>query len=584
MKNIFIKLLVTIVVLSFNSCNNFLDEVPDNRTEIDNIDKVKSLLVSAYIDKIPAAFLEPRTDGIIDHGATAYGPMSSSFHYNYSAFMWEEYPSISSGEDAEQYWAASYSAIAATNHALEAIEKLGTPKESLVYKGEALLARAHAHFSLLTIYSNFFDEKNKETNMGIPYVTKAEEVTNGQYDRGTVASTIELIKKDIDEGLKLSGETSDFLEPKFHFTHNAGLALALRVALYERRYNDVISLASNFFGEVSDYKKLYYGDKNPPEPILNQDGSETLIPSPYDITFKMTGSLLYNWSYITDHSSGVDAIGISFTNSDNENIILASEPYSLLDRTSISNTTIRYTHSSNSFSEITGKNASGVEWKLPLYTIGSAATTHSPAFLPKSYEDFKTTDLNAGSGIPYIRYSTYRTEEILLARAEAYAMIGEYDKALADLTMFAQNRVQIEEPHEEDEPVDDKALYALAQYFYSRDKVVNFYETALSSKDHYLYNTFNDDRFVNNDPESYEAKLQRGLVLSVLDARRMEFIYEGTRWFDILRWNIPVTHTTSAGLTSTLTPDDNRRVVQVPETVTLSGLKKNPFQTSNTWK
>ncbi len=35
------------MLLSMASCEKFLDEMPDNRTEIDSPDKVKQILVSA---------------------------------------------------------------------------------------------------------------------------------------------------------------------------------------------------------------------------------------------------------------------------------------------------------------------------------------------------------------------------------------------------------------------------------------------------------------------------------------------------------------------------------------------------------
>ena len=251
---------------------------------------------------------------------------------------------------------------------------------------------------------------------------------------------------------------------------------------------------------------------------------------------------------------------MAFGNANNANIILAAEPYSLLNRTSMSTAYTRYTHGGKEFNAILGANASGVNWYMPTFGF-NAAPADAPGFLPKIYEDFKVTNINANTGQPYIRVALFRLEEALLARAEAYAMTGEYDLALADLTMFSQRRVQSTN---------------VAQYYYSRDKVVDYYTDVLTLSDHYMNSNFNAGRF-KADLSTYEGKLQRGLVLAVLDARRMEYIYEGMRWFDILRWNIPVTHTMLSGESSTLTPDDDRRVIQIPETASLSGLEKNPY-------
>jgi starch-binding outer membrane protein, SusD/RagB family len=63
---------------------------------------------------------------------------------------------------------------------------------------------------------------------------------------------------------------------------------------------------------------------------------------------------------------------------------------------------------------------------------------------------------------------------------------------------------------------------------------------------------------------------------AVLDFKRAFFLHEGMRWFDILRLHIPVTHTTVQGETFELTPDDNRRVLQLPSLTKQAGLEPNP--------
>ena len=46
-KNILGTLLIAISTVLF-SCDSFLDEVPDNRTQIDNAEKIAELLTKAY--------------------------------------------------------------------------------------------------------------------------------------------------------------------------------------------------------------------------------------------------------------------------------------------------------------------------------------------------------------------------------------------------------------------------------------------------------------------------------------------------------------------------------------------------------
>ena len=231
MRKLIAGLSVVFMVGLFASCNKFLDEMPDNRTQIDNLEKVKALLVTAYPARCYATWLEPRCDGMADHGATLDGTQPiASFAFIYTAYRWDEYPSMENDDDAEAYWTACYGAIAAANHALEALDELGHPKGSEPYRAEALLCRAYAHFCLLTLFTDFFDEANRGTNPGIPYVTEPEDVINKQYDRETVAATLAKVKDDLAEGLKGVGTASDFVQPKFHFTLDAARMLALRIA------------------------------------------------------------------------------------------------------------------------------------------------------------------------------------------------------------------------------------------------------------------------------------------------------------------------------------------------------------------
>lgn len=52
------------------SCNGFLDEMPDNRTELNTDQKIAKLLVSAYADVSPNELFELYSDNSDDSGPT----------------------------------------------------------------------------------------------------------------------------------------------------------------------------------------------------------------------------------------------------------------------------------------------------------------------------------------------------------------------------------------------------------------------------------------------------------------------------------------------------------------------------------
>ena len=68
------------------------------------------------------------------------------------------------------------------------------------------------------------------------------------------------------------------------------------------------------------------------------------------------------------------------------------------------------------------------------------------------------------------------------------------------------------------------------------------------------------------------------MVLSfILDERQKEFMHEGLRWFDIRRYGIPVDHTLENGSQITLEADDDRKVIQLPQSaLDVGGLEPNP--------
>lgn len=69
-KNIFYTLLL-MTGIAMSSCNDFLDKLPDNRTELDTEQKIAKLLVSAYPQGTANALFELYSDNTDDNGTRA---------------------------------------------------------------------------------------------------------------------------------------------------------------------------------------------------------------------------------------------------------------------------------------------------------------------------------------------------------------------------------------------------------------------------------------------------------------------------------------------------------------------------------
>ena len=134
-RNKIILLLALALTCMITSCESYLDTMPDQRTELNSVRKVKDLLMSAYSTASSIQMEEFMSDNRMDNGEK-YGFPSNILMQGY---YWEEMTDIN--QDTPRYlWNGCYSAIAAANQALQAIEELGDPEEAQPYDVSCLWA------------------------------------------------------------------------------------------------------------------------------------------------------------------------------------------------------------------------------------------------------------------------------------------------------------------------------------------------------------------------------------------------------------------------------------------------------------
>ena len=146
------------------SCNDFLNENPDNRTQIDTPEKVRQVLVSAYPENSYFVMAEYMSDNVDEY----QNPRTDVSLDEY--YRWKD-ATQTTNDSPDRLWRTYYASIANANEALKAIDKLGGPKTELLAlcKGEALLCRAYAHFMLANIFCMNYGMPNSNTDMGIYY-------------------------------------------------------------------------------------------------------------------------------------------------------------------------------------------------------------------------------------------------------------------------------------------------------------------------------------------------------------------------------------------------------------------------------
>lgn len=376
--------LTLLLTTMLTSCEGYLDTMPDQRTELNSVKKVKDLLMSAYPTSSSLQMEEFMSDNRMDNGEK-YGFPSNLLM---QAYYWEDMTDIN--QDTPRYlWNGCYSAIASANQALLAIEELGDPEEAQPYKGEALMCRAYGHFILAKIFCMAYGD-DADTNLGIPYITAPETNVGIQYERGTLAETFAMIDKDIEAGLPLiNSEAYDV--PLYHFNHNAAYAFAAQFNLFYNKFDKVISYATEAIGED-------------PSAVLRDMDGYAQFPS----------SMEYTLAYIDK-----------------------DEPANLMLQQTLSwwgnnyRSAYRYGHSREICQTQTIWSAGPYE-ELKVYEKVLGYGDQS-IFVPKM-DQFKEIE-NAITGSYYGRQIAFAftTDKTLLNRAEAYVLSGQYDKAVTDL-------------------------------------------------------------------------------------------------------------------------------------------------------
>ncbi|MEO6819117.1 MAG: RagB/SusD family nutrient uptake outer membrane protein, partial [Ginsengibacter sp.] len=477
-------------------CNKFLDKLPDTRTELNSVAKVRALLATAYPQAAYEKIAELMSDNAQDKGPASGTDLMDQTYFTFGDFISDE----QTQDGTVQYWSACYTAIAAANAALDAIEKAPNPQDYSAEKGEALVCRAYSHFMLTTLFAKPYDMATSGSDAGIPYVLTPETKVFQNYTRGTVKEDYDNIEKDLLEGLPLINDNI-YTVPKYHFTNVASNAFAARFFLYKKDYQKSLDYANKVF---------------PPTAIVQN-------MRPWLTTYKTFSFNEFNQNYTKA--------------TENANLLLIECP-SLWARSYYGS---RYGFRPDMYSGVffTNSNPAAISpgrWAQSTYVyIISGQQNYA---IPKWNEYFYAPD-NPNYGYPYVMTPVLTTEEVIFNRAEANIYLGDFTSALKDMNLYVSQRV-------------------------------TGYTTA--------------DNITEAKAKTYAATedTKTALIQSLLYLKRIEYIQEGMRWFDVLRYNIPVIHkeldvNLNTLRTNTLSENDGRRQWQIPQAAqNASKLAPNP--------
>jgi tetratricopeptide (TPR) repeat protein len=524
----FLSLLI--ISLIFASCNKFLDELPDNRAEVDNSDEIAKLLVSAYPENSHTLIAEMYSDNIDDYK----GPTNSlSDRFIEQVATWQDVTETDN-EDPASVWESHYAAIANANQALAAIEELGEPEELLPYKGEALVARAYSHFILVNLFCLQYNKTTSGEDLGIPYMDRAETELAPKYERGTVAGVYESIEKDLEEGLPLVKDVHNV--PKYHFNRNAAYTFASRFYLFYEKYDKVIECANTVFGAT---------------PTTLMRNWATISQQTYDFN-------VYAEDYINASHKCNFLLTTGYSNCG-----LAFGPWTVWKRFSHTRVISNY-ETLQARAPWGAYNTNTYHYTVKMY--GSTGGEYSFATIAKIPYMFEYTDPVAQIGYRRSIFPVLQAEEALLNRAEAYALTKRYDEAVADLVTWQNSRIK---------SGTTLTLANIHDFF----RNVNYYAPKNPTNKHKLNPLISTP---------ITDSIQENLIHCILFVRRIHTIFEGLRLFDVKRYGITIyrrqiSNSVAQGepasvekVYDSLTVKDPRRAMQLPPDVISAGLKPNP--------
>ena len=541
-------LTMVMAVMAMTACSDsFLDKEPDERTTIDEVDKVIQLFIASYPDANYGWVCELSSDNVMDlnsvHLPASPNAEQKGTHYNLTSsgrqddemFRFEPVKSSTSSDTPASLWTGFYAAINSVNEGLLALDNIARQPGFVADRkynaalAEGLLIRAYAHFILVNCFSQAYkNDELSSQDVGVPYLTKPITTVDDNYDRSNVTETYKKIRADLEEGLKYVNNIN-YKMPKWHFNEDAAHAFAARFYLFTREWDKVIEHATFVLG----------------------DNYETLLNRMFDY------GTLEDLYYLSDYANAWQSPYI-YSN------IMLMDTYSTILRKA------RYRYSQGSLTARAIYYHNSPMWAgyvvnptvLVMGLGGNGYGAYYPAWIS---EQFEYSDKVAGIGYAHTIRREFTYAELLLERAEARIMVGDLEGAAADLITYSES-IQKFSPSTKETYERNARMTPLTV-----DMINSWFAMNRSNN----YNCFDDWNFVTNMSPDYVISADKVPYMNALNYfRRFETNFTGMRFFDLKRWGIEYTH--EYGLDNvkyTLTWNDPRRALEVPEDAIASGLE-----------
>lgn len=501
------------------SCDDFLDKLPDNRMELKNKDEVAKLLINAYPTETSAYLLETFSDNTDEYINSAW---TEADRFQTEAWSWGEITANGTGGTPQELWDAYYRAIASANQAIEYIDAQSDQSAYGAELGEALLCRAFNMFKLAEVFCPAYDPATAATSLGVPYPLAPEKSIGEILPRETVEILFRKIDQDLQRGLPLV--TNEYAAPKFHFTLNAAYAFACRFYLNYRKFDQAIEYAGKVLGsnptsklrDWATWKTLSANDQIQPNAYVSSKNPANLLILPVNSEW---GVIAGPYSHGQKYRHGA--------------LISEKETLESKGPWGTSNSVLGYKVFSN-----------------------PSLAGHFIRNIPYAFE---YTDVQAGIGYPHAVMVEFSTDKLLMERAEANALAGNYQAAVDDINAeLAAYQVSGRATLTLDDIV---AYYSAIDYYTVENPTVKkeFHTTLVT-----------------------DMEVQEPLLQCIAHLSRILTMHEGHRLQFVKRYGITMERRSLNAsqqllkVKDTMAAGDLRLAIQLPNDVISAGVEANP--------
>ncbi|QVY65971.1 RagB/SusD family nutrient uptake outer membrane protein [Polaribacter sp. Q13] len=236
------------VILSFISCDKYLDIEPVGQVIPKSVEEYRSFLTSAYsIAKNHKVLTTYRTDEL------SLSTDAAGIEFYKDLFIWND--ANPSPLTTVFPYATFYNTIFYTNHVINSeatIEGNLSEKEQLV--GEAYALRAMQYFELINLYAKPYNKVTANTDAGVPITTEYD--AEKEYAVESVEEVYALILSDLAKAESLLNIQKQEVGYNYRFSVVAIKALKSRVYLYQQEWQKAIDAANEALAINAEIQNL----------------------------------------------------------------------------------------------------------------------------------------------------------------------------------------------------------------------------------------------------------------------------------------------------------------------------------------